>query len=170
MTRRVLGPHEKLAGYVTTMASIVGRTAPELERSLGFGDGSLADGFLVYALDDPVAVDDFEWKDRTTYSDGWHYDWTIDEYVQRRDELRAHLGKQHDYDEAKTDAELLAFMRAQADRLNVRAGPERIVKVLAKGRIADFPDSRLRNVPQWRLRVDKAFTRLADVGPGARFV
>ena len=55
MTRRTLGPHEKLAGYVTTMASIVGRTGPELERSLGFGDGSLADGFLVYALEEPVA-------------------------------------------------------------------------------------------------------------------
>lgn len=166
---RVLGFHEDFSGYVTTLASITGKTAPEIELSLGFGAGALAKGFYVYALADHVELADFEWKDRTTYSDGWHFDPSIDEYVQRQDELRAHLGKLNAYDEAATDAKILDLMRLQRRRLNVRSGPERIVKVLSKVDVKSYPDSPHRNVPQWKLRVRKAFTLLADVAPGERF-
>jgi len=169
MKSRVLGVNEQLRGYVTTIASIRGKSAAELEESLGFGSGALASGFYVFALADLVAVADFEWKDRTTYSDGWHFDLSFGEYVQRSDEFRADLGKRNSYSETKTDAKILEFMQLQARRLNVRIGAGRIVKVVPKADALLFPDSPHRNVPQWKLRVDKAFVRLADVGPGGRF-
>jgi hypothetical protein len=169
MTHRQLGPQERFPGYVTTLASISGRTADQLELALGLGAGSLAAGFYVFALAEPVGLGDFEWKDRTTYSDGWHFDSSIGEYVQRRDELRAHLGKLHSYNEASTDRKIRELMEVQLKRLNVRVGPQRIIKVLSKGRVATFPDSPHRNVPQWKLVVPKLFTRVADVGPGQRF-
>jgi hypothetical protein len=170
MSKKALAAREELRGYVTTLASITGKTAPDVERSLGFAPGALAAGFVVYALADEIALRDFEWKDQTTYSGGWHYDRTIDEYVQRQDELRAHFGKLNNYDEAATDAKLLELMQLQVKRLNVRSGPKRIVKVLPKGPVSSFPDSPFRNVPQWQLKVPKAFTFLADVPPTTRFV
>jgi hypothetical protein len=166
----LLGLHEQFKGYVTTQAAITGRNATEIEIALGFGPGSLADGFYVFALAEPIEVKDFEWKDRTMYSDGWHYDPSIGEYVQRRDELRAHLGKLNSYNEAVTDGKIVDIMQGQVQRLNVRSGPERIVKVVPKGRVSSFPDSPHRNVPQWELRFPKSFTQVADVGPDDRFV
>ncbi len=166
MTGASLGARESFSGYVTTLASVVRRSRTQLEQALGFAPGALTAGFVVYALDDPVGFADFEWKDQTTYSDGWHYDPSIGEYVQRQDELRAHWGKRNNYDEHATDARLQQIMSRHFMRLNVRVGPERIVKVVAKQRISAFPDSPLRGIPQWKLRVKKAFTQIADVAPG----
>ena len=168
MAIRSYGLLEQFAGYVTTMSSIAGKTAGELERALGLGSPSLASGFYVYALAESVGMDDFEWKDRTAYSDGWHFDPIIGEFVQRRDELRAHWGKVNQYDEAKTDAKLADLMRQQVVRLNVRLGPERIVKVISRQEVLSFPDSPFRTVPQWKLRTWKSFTRIADVQAGDR--
>ena len=162
------GMREQLAGYVTTLSSIAGKTAGELERVLGLGAPSLASGFYVYALAEDVGVDDFEWKDRTAYSDGWHFDPMVGEFVQRGDELRANWGKVNQYDEAKTDAILAALMRRQVVRLNVRVGPERIVKVISRQVVLSYPDSPYRNVPQWKLRTRKSFIRMADVPTGDR--
>lgn len=162
-----LGAVEQLQGYVTTLTSITGRVSSEVEKSLGFAPGSLCGGYRVYVLIDQVARDDFEWKDRTRYSDGWHFDPEIREYVQRRDELRANLGKRLGYDEQAADATLREFMTRQVQRLNVRSGPERIVKVVPAGPIGAFPDSPLPGVPQWRLLFKKRFRVYAEVGPGA---
>jgi hypothetical protein len=167
MSGRTFGARETLGGYVTTLDSVARRGSVELARALGFAPGALMGGYVVYALADPVALPDFEWKDRTSYSDGWHFDPRIGEYVQRQDELRAHWGKRSGYDESATDARLREIMAGHVRRLNVRHGPERIVKVLARGPVSAFPDSPLRGIPQWKLRVRKSFTRLAEVGPGA---
>lgn len=157
MTNAQQPPVAFMKGYVTTYAAIAGSSLRDLEQRLGFQPGALADGYCIYALTSPVAADEFDWKDRTRYSDGWHYDPSIDEYVQRRDELRAHLGKSNSWDEAATDRQLERFMQEQQRRLNVRSGPDRIVKVRPKGLVANFPDSPFRNVPQWRLTVAKTF-------------
>ena len=161
----------KMFGYVTTLESIVGKSAEDLEAALGFNRGALMPGYWVFRLAEMVDPQDFEWKDRTRYSDGWHYDASIDEYVQRRDELRAHIGKRNDYDERTTDAQLDDFMSEHSRRLNVRTGWAQIVKVVPKVRPSAFPDSEARNVPQWTLRKDraKAFTLLADVKAGGRY-
>ncbi|HKW49838.1 MAG TPA: hypothetical protein VJN70_20440 [Gemmatimonadaceae bacterium] len=170
MTRdRQLGVFENLSGYVTTMRSIVGKDSRELEDALGFSSGSLRNGFYVFALDAPVISAEFDWKDRTMYSGGWHFDPTIGEYVQREDELRDHFGRLNNNDEARTDAKLDELMQVQRNRLNVREGPDRIVKVCPKSAPADYPDSRYNSIPQWRLRVKKPFIRLADVPPGECF-
>jgi hypothetical protein len=86
-------------GYVTTLGSVSGKGDAELERTLGFNAGSLKAGFDIYRLLDPVAINEFDWRDRTRYSAGWHIDPTIPFgsnpnvrwAVQRRDELRAAL-------------------------------------------------------------------------------
>jgi hypothetical protein len=106
MSNSVHGDRTDFGGYVTTFDSVARRTPAELERILRFAPGSLASGYSIYALVDPIGLDDFEWKDQTAYSDGWHFDPGINEYVQRRDELRALWGKAYAYDEARTDAKL----------------------------------------------------------------
>ena len=169
MNQQPLRDREQLKGYVTTLSAVSNCPVPELEAKLGFQPGGLKDGYYVYALMAPVLMPDFEWKDRTSYSDGWHFDPAIGEYVQRQDELRAHLGKQHAYNEKTTDRAIAGIMQLQLARLNVRSGPERIVKVLAATRILDFPDSPYRNISQWKLKVPKSFVRLAHVGAGQSF-
>ena len=163
-------PDELQSGYVTTLRSITRRTPHQVADALGLHPSALTFGYIVYALVEPVRVEDFEWKDQTAYSDGWHFDPTIGEYVQRADELRASLGKRHRNDEATVDARLRALMATHVTRLNVREGPERIVKVAARQAsfvLPDsFPDAPLRGVPQWRLRTRKKFVRLAEIAPG----
>lgn len=166
VSSRSYGAREQFNGYVTTMASIAGKSFGDLERSLGFGPSSLADGFYVYALVDIIGMSDFEWKDQTAYSDGWHFDPTIGEFVQRQDELRAQLGKLNQYNEAQTDEKIRAIMMRQLAQLNVRVGPERIIKVVAKQVMNLFPPSDFRRIPQWRLRNRKSFVRLEDVPAG----
>jgi hypothetical protein len=90
--------------------------------------------------------------------------------VQRDAELRAYYGKLNNYDEAATDAKLAEVMKPHVEQLNVRSGPRRIVKVRPKGKVASYPDSPFRDVPQWELRVAKEFALLADVPPNHRFV
>src|SRR5688500_16331027 len=131
----------ELNGYVTTYSAVAGRSHAELEDVLGFAPGTLSNGFRVYQLSEPIGPNDFVWKDRTRYSDGWHFDPSIGESVQRADELRAHLGKQLGYDEAVVDRELAAFQVAQLNKLNVRSGPNRIVKILPNAKSNSFPDS-----------------------------
>lgn len=148
---------EEFSGYVTTFSTIAGRTHEQLEALLGFSVGTLSSGMKVYQLRDAVGPNDFVWKDRTCYSDGWHFDPSVGEYVQRADELRAHLGKQLDYNEAAVDAELAAFQAAQVGKLNVRAGPGRIVKVVPNNKPIAYPDAFSRSSPQWRLTSRKKF-------------
>ena len=136
------------------------RDRRDLERALGFNAGALKAGYSVYALISPIALGEFEWKDRTRYSDGWHFDPTIGEYVQRADELRAALGKQNNWQEDATDRQIKILMEKQRECLNVRSGPNRIVKVSAKQKVASYPDSPFFDVPQWRLTAPKAFVLL----------
>jgi hypothetical protein len=161
---------DKQRGYVTTLRSVTRRTPSHVAEALGLAPSALAYGFIVYALAEPVGFEDFDWKDQTAYSDGWHFDRTIGEFVQRQDELRASLGRRHGYNEGETDANVRHLMATHVKRLNVRDGPERIVKVVAKQlsfAFADsFPDSPLRGVPQWKLRTCKSFLRLAEVAAG----
>ncbi len=147
----------QLSGYVTTYSAVAGRSHAQLEEVLGFASGTLSNGFRVYQLSEPIVPTDFVWKDRTRYSDGWHLDPSIGEYVQRVDELRAHLGKNLGYDEGLVDRELASFQVAQVNKLNIRSGPGRIVKILPTAQSRSFPDSPVRNIPQWRLTNKKLF-------------
>jgi hypothetical protein len=147
----------QLKGYVTTHRSVAGRSHAELANVLGLAPGALNNGYRVYQLDDYVGPGDFEWKDRTRYSDGWHFDRAIAEYVQRADELRAHLGKRHAYNESVVDHELAVFWVDQLLKLRVRSGPDRIIKVVPDDEGSAYPDSELRNIPQWKLKNRKQF-------------
>ena len=153
----MISANMRLKGYVTTYRSIAGRSNQELELALGFQMGALDSGYVVYALCESVQAGEFEWKDRTSYSAGWHYDPSIHEYVQRYDELRAQLGKQNNWSEAKTDRQLAVFLDQHRRRLNVRDGEDRIVKVYPLGRVGSYPDSEDRNIPQWSLLFPKEF-------------
>jgi hypothetical protein len=152
-------------GYVTTAGSIGGKSNVELARALGFAPGSLNSGYEIYRLVEPVYVNEFDWRDRTRYSAGWHIDPTIRFgsdpnarwAVQRRDELRAALGKQNNYNEKLTDAAIERILGAELQKLNVRSGPGAIVKLRPKNMPSGFPDSPYRNIPQWELKVSKSF-------------
>lgn len=156
-----------LRGFVTTFDAITGLSRDELEDALGFRPGALATGYRIYALAGPVRCGEFTWMDRTTYSGGWHWDATIGEYVQRSDELRFHLYQQSGFDADASQAAEDRFIAEHTRRLNERAGPRRIVKVLPNVRLrgapGDFPDSPERHVPQWELRVPKPFRLIDDV-------
>ncbi len=156
-------------GYVTVLAAVEHKSKTELERALGFNTNALRQGYRLYALMGLVGLNEFEWKDRTRYSDGWHADPTIKLSstedlvwsVQRQDELRAALGKQHGYDEKATDRAISDIMAKQLAKLNVRVGPDRIVKVVLNSPPTAYPDAEFRNVPQWRLKTPKPFTLLS---------
>jgi hypothetical protein len=154
---KTMQAEESLRGYVTTYRAVAGRSHAELADVLGFAPGTLSKGYRVYQLSEAVGPKDFEWKDRTRYAAGWHFDPTIGEYVQRTDELRAHLGKRHGYDEGHVDRELSDFQVKQMQKLNVRSGPDRIVKVVPEQAGSDYPDSAFRDVPQWVLKNRKKF-------------
>ena len=156
-------------GYVTVLQALLNKSTAEVEATLGYGAGALDDGDWIYRLVSEVTLADFDWKDRTSYADGWHYDSSIGEYVQRQDELRAHLGAKLGYSEQAVDAQLALFKMGQRDGLNVRTGPKRIVKVFPKGDVADFPDADSRTTPQWRLKTEKQFAMLRAVGRGQVF-
>jgi hypothetical protein len=157
LERKIMQSEDELRGYVTTYRAVAGRSHAELADVLGFAPGTLSNGYRVYQLSEPVGPGDFAWKDRTRYSAGWHFDPAIGEYVQRADELRAHLGKRHGYDEGQVDRELAAFQVQQVQKLNVRSGPDRIVKVVPTQAGSDYPDSGFRNIPQWVLKNRKKF-------------
>lgn len=154
-------------GYVTTHASIAGKTTYELELTLGYQEGTLIPGYTLLELVDPiVSVKEFEWRDCTNHSAGWIFDAQSNEYVQCNDLKRAENGSKYDYDESKSDAEHLRFKRGHLNQLNVRSGPDRIVKVVPrapKKGWAAFPDSPLNQIPQWELTVPKRFRLIAKV-------
>jgi hypothetical protein len=172
MSDRTWPERDNFKGYVTTLSSIGSGQPAEVEMRLGFGAGSLSNGYALYTLDAPVGLNEFEWRDTTRYSGGWKADPTIEFgtppidgtkliwSVQRRDELRAELGKKLGYDEAKVDAELDKVMRAALNRLSVRQGSERIVKLLPMGKVSSYPDSPFDGVPQWELKSKKSFKLL----------
>ncbi len=175
MTNRSRFLHELMKGYVTTAASISGKSASQVEDALGFQPGALDSGFVVFALIGYIQRNDFIWKDQTRYSGGWHLDRSIGYYVQRNDELRAYYlveakPKLNEVVDVLVDRKLNELKDEQARRLNVRIGPGRIMKVCpnrAHGR--SFPDSRQRGIPQWELCVLKAFVRVAEVPAGGQF-
>jgi hypothetical protein len=166
MQEVTVGSTRSFKGYVTILAAVRGKRPREIEQALGFSPGMLSDGYFIYELISPVTAADFEWKDRTKYSDGWHFDRSIEEYVQRSDQLRFQLWKRSGWDEKVSEVELRRFMEDQQRRLNVRVGSERIVKIVPRRR-GTFPDSDVRNIPQWKLAVSKIFRCIAVVAPGA---
>jgi hypothetical protein len=147
----------QMNGYVTALSFIAGLSHAELANALGFAVGTLSNGYRVYQLAAPVGPDDFEWKDRTRYSAGWRGDRSLGYKVRRVDELRAEFGKQHSYDEAAVDRSLAAFHAAQLEKLQVRSGPDRIVRIVPNLRPSSYPDSDWRDVPQWELKNEKRF-------------
>lgn len=160
-----------LKGYVTRLSALTGKSSFELERALGFNGGALRQGYAIYELAGLVAPGEFEWKDRTRYADGWRGDPRIELepdsnvvwLVRREDELRAAYGKRHGYDERATDRALAEMMARELAKLNVRTGPDRIVKLAPNAAPTAFPESELRDVPQWRLMVLKPFRLLTSV-------
>ena len=151
--------YENLKGFVTTFASVQNKNRKELEEILGFSWGALAGGYRLYRLVEEVKLGQFEWCDKTHFSGGWHYDPSIKEFVQRQDEQRWKFMQKHDYHAPKADKDFDIFMAGEMARLNVRSGPERIVKIKrnpAPGN-PEFPDSKFRDIPQWKLTVGKTF-------------
>jgi len=176
------------SGDVTTYVSVAGFRAIDLEQRIGFRHGRLAQGYAVYELEQMVRVGEFIWGDHTRFSGAWQslreldrgevFERDLDEYAQRIDLVRAELGKRLHYNERAVDAELALFQRQEAAKLNVRTGPNRIVKLRpvvpddrSIARHIQYPNALLRGVPQWKIlkRHPKLFRKLADVPAGGIF-
>jgi hypothetical protein len=164
-----------LHGDVTTFASIAGLPAREVERRIGYEAGRLGRGFDVYELRQHVHATDILWGDQTRYSGGWQRLREGGEYARRIDILRAEIGKRLNYNEEAVDAELRAFMGRQVAKLNVRLGPDRIVKILpaighnrASPWWVQYPNAPVGGIPQWTILDghDKLFAKIASVAPG----
>ncbi|CAO4176270.1 hypothetical protein [Methylorubrum aminovorans] len=172
--RLVVGRTYPMTGDVTTLAAIVNQSPKHLETRLGYAEGRLKDGYSVLFLVQNVAIEDFIWGDQTRFSGRWQFRRDIDEYVQRVDLLRSELGKKLSYDEAKVDAELRDFLGKQRDKLNVRDGIGRIVKIFPniqndKSKVwwQQYPNSKIGNTPQWTISRVKDMICAANVLPGA---
>ena len=153
--------YASLGGYVTQWSSLHSLGVRALEQALGFNSGALAVGYAVYGLADRVGPDDFDWRDRTRYSGGWHADptikWGSEDVVwsvQRIDELRAALGKRLNYDEARVDQNIAEMKHRWINEMSVCFGERRIVKVISNQRISEYPNSPLRGIRQWEFRRD----------------
>jgi hypothetical protein len=162
-----------MKGDVTTRRSILGLPASRLEDVLGYKRGRLSLGYEVWELREPVFIGDFVWSDRTSYSGGWQFQHGISEYARRFDILRGALGKRYGYDEARVDQELNRFLQREADRLNVRTGDDRIVKIRPAIHHNDnlhwldqYPNSGVRGIRQWTLVKEKRFAKVAEVQAG----
>jgi hypothetical protein len=164
----------QMRGDVTTFASVAGFAPDELERRIGYRYRRLSQGYEVYELRQAVKVDDFVWRDETRYSGGWQHLEDEGEDAQRIDLLRWDLYKQQNYNDANGEKELKAFLDRETEKLNVRVGPDRIVKLrplighgAAKWWI-QYPNAPVARVPQWTILKgrEKAFVKIASVPPG----
>ena len=162
-------------GDVTTYEAIAHLPTSEIESRLGYAPGRLAPGHAIYELMDHVGPEDFVWGDQTRYSGGWQYQRDAGEYARRIDVLRAELGRRHNYNEQRVDAELKAKSSIEAAKLNVRTGPRRIIKIKPITPhnfdptihwLNQYPNARSGHIPQWTLIREKAFRLLASIPPG----
>jgi hypothetical protein len=75
--------------------------------------------------------------------------------------LSAVLGRSPADVEGAADQAILLVMKLQLAKLNVRCGPDRIIKVVANSSIGEFPDSHQCNISQCKLKVAKGFVGMA---------
>lgn len=154
------------AGYVTVLSAVSGRSARELERRLGLSLGRLQQGYAIYVLTEGVGLGEFEWKDVTRHSDGWAVDpsTTFKGEIMRvpvNDLMRGrHLV--NTASDQQSDQALARFKAGELAKINVRAGDQRIVKVIPALLSGTYPDSPYGDVPQWRLLARKAFRLLGQ--------
>lgn len=160
------GYSDFLAGYVTTLISIIDREPAELERRLGYGPRRFARGFALYFLVQGVGSNEFRWRGRTRHAAGWTWDADAGEYIQWADKVRGNMALRPG---AAPDQQFDLLMVEHQQRLNVRSGSERIVKVVPIETGSDYPDAPGRGVPQWELLTRKEFRCAARVAPGARY-
>ena len=145
-------------GDVTTLSSVWGLDASQIETRLGFRRGRLNDGWSLLFLLEPVRPQEFIWGAVTAYSGGWKFDPDANEYVPVIDLKRAEHLVAHQSDRV-ADAALTAFQNRQTPHVNVRHGAHRICKVLPrmpeqfKGRAwyYEYPNAPVHDVPQWKL-------------------
>ncbi len=161
------GYSDFMAGYVTTLISVIDRTSTELESRLGYGPRMLAKGYALYFLVQGVGPNEFRWRGRTRHAAGWTWDSDADDYIQWADKVRGSMATRRGG--AAADQQFDLLMVAQQQRLNVRTGSERIVKVVPIERGNAYPDAPGRGVPQWELLTRKEFRCAARVAPGARY-
>jgi len=145
-------------GCITDLRPLIGKSNVELEDALGFSRGAFGSGYWLYRLAEPLSLDDFDWLDRTKFSDGWQWRnlWTgrgwIYEAVPRKDLLRALFGKKLNYNEEAVDRALLKFKVGELEKINIGCAIGKIVKIFPKNRNGiSYPDSEYWNIPQWKI-------------------
>lgn len=162
-----------MTGDITIAPAIEGQTSQAVERRLGFHKGRLSDGYCVLVLLETVTAANFLWGDQTHYSGGEQLYRNENAMVPRRDLLRGEMLVRHGSDTG-ADAALRDFFNKAAHRINEGVAHRGIIKVVPNIRHNDdmprhlqYPDSDVRNIPQWTLlKPGKAMECVAQVSPG----
>jgi hypothetical protein len=164
-----------MEGYVTQLREVIEQDPLALADRLGFSRHLMEEGYALLLLLSPVARQDFSWRDTTRFSAGWVKERVYYrgkdrmrssvEYVQRADQDRFSHYQASNYNSEKSWDDFLA---EQEIRLNVRRGPDRIVKVLpfVRGTDGDYPDARRECAVQWELHTKKQFICVARIERG----
>lgn len=181
------GDMVRAKGNVTLLSQVFGETASKIEKKLGFRTGRLHQGWALLFLIEAVEPADFVWEDTTKFSGGWKFDKGLGEYVRMSDFRRAgELRKtaltpgvrlSDEQIDRAADRLLADFQESQSHLLGTRHGTHRICKVVPvitpwKGRRAwyyEYPESRVKGVPQWELVKAKHMKCVAVIPPGGVF-
>lgn len=167
-----------MCGYVTTLISVVRKPPRALSTACGFAPDRLDDGFALYFLAESVGRDEFLWRGYTRHSAGWVADAEavfngVQYMTQWADQARYRSVVVHGGDTTVANARFDSLLEREHKKLQVRAGSDRIVKVVPirnrqNEAYPDAPDD--TNVPQWELMVPKFFVCAAVEAPGRAYL
>lgn len=173
-----------MKGNVLQAIAVIGKAPSTLERTIGFHAGRLARGYSLWALDDTIGPDDFEWGRTTRFPGNWARHSRSDpdddspELFARVEDLeRWRRYRASGFDAAAADQGFDLWKQAQATLLNDRSPDRGILKLVpaiphdpGMSSALQYPKVLDGAIRQWELRRPKRFVFLADVPPGSCYL
>lgn len=115
----------EMTGYCTKAAFLRGKTLPELERLIGYGDGRLAGGATIFFLRQLPAPDDFQLAGYNYFSDGAVRGHKLTPAGRDPYRMENLLRK-----EGWSDADIRAYKQKMIGTSMVIDGPDRLAKLV----------------------------------------
>ena len=166
-----VGDFVREKGFITRLIGVINRSAAYLEVALGFRERRLAQGWILLALKERVAPEEFAFAGYSQSSGGETLAATPSGVALRtRIDMLAHAGSTEADRRAGTGCDLVKRQLAESFTLE---GSDRIVKLVPRmpHMAAMPPDEQYppgSGLPQWVLLTPKLFVVAAIVGPGER--
>ena len=144
-------------GYVTRLDGLCGKSSSELERLLGYTPGSLAPGYMLGLLAEPVLPGQFEIRGYTHLTDGKPKGATLNVHQMRDARLSQH----------PIDRQKLARLKADTSPF-MGTGAKQIAKVFPIGTTVGYEVG--LGLVQFELTAEKRFDIALFVDRGESFV